>query len=30
MTQFALPLETLQSITELLCDADAMLTDGDT
>lgn len=30
MTQFALPLKTLQSITELLCDADAMLTDGDT
>ena len=30
MTQFALPLKTLQSITELRCDADAMLTDGDT
>lgn len=30
MTQFALPLKTLQSITELLSDADAMLTDGDT
>lgn len=27
--KFSLPLETLLSITELLCDADAMLTDGD-
>jgi hypothetical protein len=27
---FSLPFETLQSLTELLCDADAMLTDGDT
>jgi hypothetical protein len=30
MTRFSLPIETLQSITELLIDADTLITDGDT
>ena len=29
MTRFSLPIETLQSITELLVDADTLITDGD-
>ena len=29
MTRFSLPLKTLQSITETLSEADALLTDGD-
>lgn len=28
MTRFSLPLKTLQSITEILSEADALLTDG--